>query len=90
MNSRMEERYFLTDKGSEFLKSEDFPGSVYKSEGLKSPSTYGILVYLAGGPTPFEEIVDAIKGRYDSGVVITEEDIRASLRKLFEAGLVDK
>lgn len=85
-----EQRYFLTDKGYAFMRSEDFPGSVWKSEGLKSPSTYGILTYLAGGPAPLEEIVDSSEGGYDSGVVITEADVKTSLRRLFEAGLVDR
>lgn len=92
------EVYFLTDKGRQVNTQ---PLGPVKSPGELTGSRMdrGLLMGLSlSGPTPYDQILAEVLGDTEyilssdkrGHFMVTEPDIRASLRRLYEAGLVDR
>lgn len=90
--------YFLTDRGRR-VNSQPL-GAVRSPEELTgSRMDRGLLMGLSlAGPASYEQILEEVLGETDyidasgsrGAFIVTERDIRASLNRLYEAGLIDK
>lgn len=84
--------FFLTAKGDRSILSDEWKDSivsVYEAE--EAIRIFTILSYLGySGPTDWDTLLQETIGMDDKGMTWTESDIRGTIRRLHEAGLVSR
>lgn len=72
--------YFLTDK---YLGARSLRGAE-----ILDQTVAGALGWY--GPLPYDELIQEVRTVFDPDIRPTEDMVRQSIRRLFEAGLLDK
>lgn len=83
--------YFITDKGKAYFK-EGLDSGRYSRGSYSNYQDYIILGTLEGlnGSATFEEMKDFTWGKFTDSQVFSDPAARTTLRRLYEAGLIDR